>query len=255
MATVNKEKKSTFKKVFDIVTNVLYAIVMIILIIFLVYGFGSLSNNRVPSFFGQSYVRILSGSMEESGFERGDVVVIKKVNISTIEEGDIIAFYNNYTTTPALLTAEQASDIEISDFKTGRSSFSSSIIFHKIEDVRYDADGNTYFRTYGTSNVNADGSYRYDGWIRGDRVVGVYTESGLAGFIQFMSSSTGIIVLVVVPSCIVLLILAFSIIDTIDKMIKQKKLEKEMIDENIKETNLKNEENENTSSTDDKEGK
>lgn len=55
-----------------------------------------------------------------------------------------------------------------------------------------------------------------------------------------MSSSTGIIVLVIVPSFIVLLILAFSIIDIIDKIMKEKKARQEQIEANIKQANEQN---------------
>lgn len=241
MARVYEDKKSGFKKAYNIITNILYVIVMIILIIFIVYGFESLASNKVPSFFGQSYVRIMSGSMEASGFKKGDVVMIKKVNLSNIQEGDIIAFYSSSTNHPTFIGEDELDNIEIKDFKTGKASFDTSIIFHKINDIQYDSEGNTYFQTYGTSNTDGNGNYNYDAvWTRGDRVVGVYRESGLAGFIEFMSSSTGIIVLVIVPSFIVLLILAFSIIDIIDKIMKEKKARQEQIEANIKQANEQN---------------
>lgn len=146
MARVYEDKKSGFKKAFNIITNILYVIVMIILIIFIVYGFESLASNKVPSFFGQSYVRIMSGSMEASGFEKGDVVMIKKVNLSNIQEGDIIAFYSSSTNHPTFIGEDELDNIEIKDFKTGKASFDTSIIFHKINDIQYDSEGNTYFQ-------------------------------------------------------------------------------------------------------------
>ena len=215
--------KPKTKKVFNIVSNVIFAIVMVILVIFMVYGFGSIANNKVPSFFGQSYVRISSGSMSDpvysvpddpsselisEGFEVGDVAVIKKVNVKEIEVGDIIAFYTCNVTYPSFNGTLE----ESLDFKTGEKSFDTRITFHQVVDILYGSDGYIWYQTKGTHNGSPDGGY-----TRADYVVGVYTDSALAGVLQFISSPAGIIVLVVVPSCIVLFILLMNIIDTIDK--------------------------------------
>ena len=123
------KKKS---KVLNIISNVLFGIVMVLLVVFMIYGFGSISNNKVPSFFGQSYVRILSNSMKASGFERGDIAVIKKVNVSQIQEGDIIAFYYCTLNDSSYDFTESG---EIKDFKTGEKSFESQIIFMDWFDI------------------------------------------------------------------------------------------------------------------------
>ena len=221
------EVRKKRSKVLNIISNVLFGIVMVLLIIFMIYGFGSVANNKVPSFFGQSYVRILSSSMKDpaykdgevlsEGFEKGDVAVLKKVNISEIEIGDIVAFYY----CPIVQSDFNGSD-NVLDFKTGEKSFDSNIIFHQVVDIQVDSQGYTWFQTQGTSNAAADK------YTRADYIVGIYTDSGLAGFLEFISSSVGIIVLVVVPSCIVLFMLLLSIIDTVDRMIKQKREQQEM---------------------------
>ncbi len=222
------EDRNKRSKIINIVSNVLFGIVMVFLIIFMIYGFGSVANNKVPSFFGQSYVKILTPSMENEaikdgeviadGFEPGDVAIIKKVNISEIEIGDIIAFYYCTLPNPAVF---EGSD-NVLDFETGENSFETSIIFHQVIDIQVDSEGYTWFQTKGTSNVGADK------YTRADYVVGVYTPSGLEGFLNFISSSVGIIVLVVIPACIVLFMLLLSIIDTVDKMLKKKREEQEM---------------------------
>ena len=221
------EDRKKRSKILNIISNVLFGIVMVLLVIFMIYGFGNIANNKVPSFFGQSYVRILSSSMNDpaykdgellsDGFEKGDVAVLKKVNISEIEIGDIIAFYY----CPIVQSDFNGSD-NVLDFKTGEESYDTNIIFHQVVDIQVDSQGYTWFQTQGTSNAAADK------FTRADYVVGVYTDSGLAGFLEFISSSVGIIVLVVVPSCIVLFMLLLNIIDTVDKMIKQKREQEEM---------------------------
>lgn len=224
-----KEKSKT-GKVLNIISNVFFCLVMVLLIIFMVYGFGNLSQNKVPSFFGQSYVRVMSNSMSTpaykdgeqitDGFEKNDIVVLKKMNVSKIEVGDIIAFYNCN-----VFPADFSGSDTINDFKTNSNipedldTANTAIIFHQVINIEVDSNGNIWFQTQGTSNASPD---RY---TRADYVVGVYTDSGLAGFLEFISSSTGIIVLVVIPSCVVLLMLLLNIIQIVDKMIKDKKEE------------------------------
>ena len=224
-----KERSKT-GKVLNIISNVFFCLVMVLLIVFMVYGFGNLSQNKVPSFFGQSYVRIMSGSMEEpaykngeqisDGFTRGDIAVLERKNVSEIEVGDIIAFY--YC---SLIQSDFNGSDTINDFKTGTNlpeeldTANTQIIFHQVNDIQVDSQGNIWLRTKGTSNGASDK------YTRADYVVGVYTDGGLAGFLEFISSSTGIIVLVVIPSCVVLLMLLLNIIQIVDKMIKDKKEE------------------------------
>ncbi len=235
------------KKVLNIISNVIFVIVMIILVFFMIYGFGSIANNRVPSFFGQSYVRVSSGSMSQpvysdpndpeselisEGFEINQIVMIQRVNVKEIEIGDVIAYYiSSGIQIPSFIGTEE----ECLDFTTGEKSFDTKIRFHQVVNILYGTDGYIYYQTKGTDNDYVDGGY-----TRSDYVVGVYKESALAGVIQFISSPAGIIVLVVVPSCIVLFTLLMSIIDTIDKMIKKKKAEEAFQDAIIKSVNDSN---------------
>ncbi len=235
------------KKVLNIISNVIFVIVMIILVFFMIYGFGSIANNRVPSFFGQSYVRVSSGSMSQpvysdpndpeselisEGFEINQIVMIQRVNVKEIEIGDVIAYYiSSGIQIPSFIGTEE----ECLDFTTGEKSFDTKINFHQVVNILYGTDGYIYYQTKGTANDYVDGGY-----TRSDYVVGVYKESALASVIQFISSPAGIIVLVVVPSCIVLFTLLMSIIDTIDKMIKKKKAEEAFQDAIIKSVNDSN---------------
>ena len=240
MATYSESKKKS--SVLNIISNVLFVIVMILLIIFMIYGFGNLSKNKVPSFFGQSYVRIMSGSMEASGFEKGDIAVIEKKNISEIGVGDIIAFYY-CAENPSSGWSDSA---EIKDFKTGENSFDTQIIFHQVIDIKVDSEGNVWFQTKGTSNLTADK------YTKADYVVGVYKDSIIADILQFMSSTAGIIVIVIVPSCIVLFLLLLNIIDIVDKMIKARREEEERQVALIEEGSRSNDDRKAAEKTDDK---
>ena len=213
--------KYKLAKALSIITNVLFVLVMVLLIIYLVYGFTSRAQNKVPSFFGQSYVRIMTNSMEARGFEQNEIVAIEKVNISEIkggEEGDIIAFYERFGTPDLSKPAG-----EQQDYKTGETSFEDTrIIFHQVEEVYVDSEGQTWFKTHGYGTSKEEIIYD-PGYVRGDYVVGRYVDSGLAGFLNFLSSTTGIIVVVIVPSAIVLFLLAWDIIQISDQMVRVKK--------------------------------
>ena len=210
--------KYKLAKALSIITNVLFVLVMVLLIIYLVYGFTSRAQNKVPSLFGQSYVRIMSNSMEARGFEQNEVVAIEKVNISEIKEGDIIAFYKCFfTSNLSKPSGEQQ------DYKTGKNSFEDiGIVFHQVGEVYVDSEGQTWFKTHGYGTSKEEIIYD-PGYVRGDYVVGRYVDSGLAGFLNFLSSTTGIIVVVIIPSAIVLFLLAWDIIQISDQMVRVKK--------------------------------
>ncbi len=215
-----KKTNSKFSKIINLISDILFIPVMIILIIYLIYAINVNKKNGVPSFFGQSYVRVMSGSMEASGFKVGDVAVIKKVNLSTIKVGDFVAFYYG-NETPTNFNGDPSN---AKDFKTGKKTFNYDIYFHKVIDIRYDTEGNTWIQTQGTSNSSPDSRL-----TRGDYIVGKYVKSGMSGFLNFVSSEQGLMILVIVPSCVMLLILSFVLIDTIDKIMKEKK-EKESVE-------------------------
>src|SRR5574344_2986711 len=52
--------------------------------------------DSVPSIFGISIVRIVSGSMIKSGFSIGDTVILNRVDKNSLWEGEIIGFFEKY---------------------------------------------------------------------------------------------------------------------------------------------------------------
>lgn len=228
------ESKSS--KFISILSNCIFVPVMIILVLYFMYALSIMSKNGVPEFFGQSYARVMSNSMKASGIEKGDIAIIQKTDVSDIKEGDIIAFYYcvyNYTNLDG--TAETAND-----FKTGQKTFKTIIYFHKVYDIQYDSSGNTWFFTYGTSNLRLGGdknsddieaNYKTDKPTRGDHVIGKKINSPLGGVIQFISSPTGLFILVIVPCAILLFVLLLNMIEIIDQMMKEKKKKLEVFEE------------------------
>lgn len=234
---VKKKKKGNGKWI-NIISNIFFIPVMIILVVYLMYAISVQKDNGVPSFFGQSYVKVLSDSMKP-GFKRGDVVVIERVNISEIKaadanekNGSIIAFYKaslkNSSSKYDLFNEKQPAT---KDFKTGKETKQSAIIFHQVIGIYYDEVGNTWFETKGT-NSTADTDL-----VRGDYVIGQYKASVMAGIIQFISSTNGMIMLIIVPSCVLLFLLLLNIIEIIDQMMREKK-EKGAIAGDVKEREL-----------------
>lgn len=209
-------------KAFNVITDIIFFLVMGLLIVYLVMSFSAKFSNGVPSYFGYSYVRVMSRSMEASGIKKGDIVVLKRVNISEIKKGDVIAYYLYDGASPNFTGTPSENPL---DYPTNQQAHKTTIIFHQVEYIKVDKDGQTWFKTYGTSNVNSEtGEPIYDPWVRADYVIGVYNQTWIASVIKFVSSTAGIITIVVVPSAVVCLMLLFSMIDTIDKMMKMKKL-------------------------------
>ena len=241
-----KRPQTKTSKVVSIISNLIFVPVMIILVVYFIYSISVLTKNGVPSFFGQSYVKVLSPSMTASGIKKNDVVILKKVKVSEIKEGDIIAFYGcGENIQNAFGTKELALE---HDFYVGEKTFDSAIYFHKIYDIKYDSSGNTWFFTYGTSNLRGGGdpysdnipaNYIVDHETRGDYVVGVYDEGNfLAGILGFISSTTGMICLIIVPSAILLFSLLLNIIEIIDQMIREKKQKVAFSEGEVKERKL-----------------
>ena len=88
-----KKQQKTFYKVLGIIADI---IIYPVIIISLLASFGMLISkraNQLPSVFGVSVVKIMSPSMVTAGFEVGDIVFIKKTNISKLKVGDVVAFY------------------------------------------------------------------------------------------------------------------------------------------------------------------
>lgn len=132
--------------------------------------------------------KVLSSSMEASGINRGDYVMIKKINISKIEENDIILYYHSSLKNNNESSKELLSEIKFDntkDFKSGQKKYNSSLILHQVISVYYDVDGNTWFETKGSSNDSADTTL-----TRADYVVGKYVKvykrgDGSGGSVEF----------------------------------------------------------------------
>jgi len=169
--TNNGVKVSTTAKVLNIIAIVLSVILLPILVfncILLVKGI--VNEDEVPSFGGYTPLIVESPSMEDT-IMTGDLIFIKKTDISELEVGDVITFYN-----------------PLGDGK--------SLVTHRIIEITED-QGARYFLTQGDNN-NIDDKDP----IHEDDVLGVWTEKRvplLGSIMLFMQKPLGMIICIFIP--------------------------------------------------------
>lgn len=254
--------RKKFYVVLDIITNVLVVPVLLVALVCSILMFSAKKHNAVPSLFGYSAVKILTGSMAytdpsctivQEEFAVNRTVLVKKVNPESLQVGDVIAFYEyihpgdsdlEYEDVNGGTIVKPNTDLSFTQFVGGDANEAaesgSKVLFHRIVDVKLasttDGQVHYFYSTKGDVNPDPDSFIDKDNhvstaYIRDDFVVGVYTESSqfITGFFSFCASSTGIVTLVVVPAGIVLLMVSTSIIEQINQLVAQKKAERRKI--------------------------
>ena len=208
------------------------------------------NQNKPTTFFGCSLVNILSSSMVDDGFLKGDTVITKSVGINDVALGDVIAFYHyydikdngstkhvvmEYNYTEGLkdvdfseenITIDVAIDsieyVERNGTKTveDAQNAKATIYFHRVIGIYLDDFGNVFYKTKGSNNT------RSDGYVRSDFVVGEYvsTPRFLRDSMSFCASTVGMIVLVCLPLSALVLMQCFSLIKQIETMSTEKQL-------------------------------
>ena len=91
-----RREEKTFYKVLGIIADIIMYPVLIISLLSAFFMLISNRNSSLPSAFGISVVKVMSGSMVERGFEVGDVVFVKKTDVATLKVGDVVAFYKQF---------------------------------------------------------------------------------------------------------------------------------------------------------------
>lgn len=129
--------------------------------------------------FGYKAFIVLSDSMSKTDFNAGDLVLVKEVDPATLQEGDIIAYTSQNT-----------------------ASYGETVT-HKIRSLTTDASGEPGFITYGTTTDTDDETvvtYPY--------VLGKYSSHipKVGTFFQFLKSTPGYIVCILVPFLVLILL-------------------------------------------------
>lgn len=168
------------KKALNIVKSILVWAICIFTVVIMIFTVISVTtfdrNDR--SIFGYKAFIVLSDSMAATDFNAGDVVLVKEVDPTTLEVGDIICFSSadpdNYGET----------------------------VTHKIRALTTDKDGNPAFITYGTSTDTDDKTPVTYPFIKG-QYFGRIPYAGT--FFRFLKTTPGYICCILVPFMLLIL--------------------------------------------------
>ena len=168
------------KKIANIIINVILVIAIIIAAIATYVSFVSTSGNGVPSIFGRSILSIQTESMYPT-LEPGDLIIDRTVeDTSTLKVDDIITYWT-------VIDGERVLNT------------------HRIYKI-YDGGNYLIFATKGDNNVNEDPLTVHESEIvgiystrEGDKDVGGTRIKGAGKVFDFLQTSTGFLVVVVIP--------------------------------------------------------
>lgn len=162
------------KKVWQIASNALVWLVILIAVAAMVFTIFSvrLFNSNERSLFGHHFYIVLSDSMSATGIHAGDLVVVKRVDPTTLEPGDIISFQS-----------QNADNY-------------GQVVTHMIRAKTTDRYGSPAFVTYGTTTGTDD-----EALVTYPYVMGKLTTSlpKTGTFFNFMKTPVGYIVCILVP--------------------------------------------------------
>lgn len=196
-------QNSKAKKIVSIVLNVLVWIFLIFAILVTIVTFANQNaQDGVPSVFGKSIVSIQSDSMmsdKDGSFKDNDLIIIEKITESKARElnvGDVITY---------------RAPIDINgDGHNG------DINTHRIVEKRTDAGGIVWYVTQGDNKEMCPNPDGYE--LRHTDVIGIYEGSkvaGLGGIIDFLSSSIGFLLIIVLPMALFFIYEVYNLIRVI----------------------------------------
>ena len=150
--------------------KILYYILFLVIVLpFLIFNLtliikSKLYPDKIADFMGYKPFIVMSGSMETT-INIGDLVIVKKVNSSSIHIGDIIAFKNG-----------------------------NIVISHRVKEVINDS-GIYKFKTKGDNNNVAD-----DFIVSSDAIVGIFVNKipGLGSILLFLGKPIGLLMVILV---------------------------------------------------------
>lgn len=162
------------KKAWKIISTVLVWLVVIVAVFMMIFTIISVNtfNRNDRNLFGFRFYVVLSDSMSKTDFDAGDLVLIKEVDPTTLQEGDIIAYQSqnseNYGQT----------------------------VTHKIRAKTTDPNGNPGFITYGTTTGVDDETV-----VTYPFILGKYQMAlpKVGTFFQFLKTPQGYIICILIP--------------------------------------------------------
>ncbi len=177
----SKSAESKCVKVFGIVKTVFTYLIMLLAVAMMIFTVISVNtfdrNDR--DLFGYKAFIVRTDSMKATDFDAGDLVLIKEVAPTVLEEGDIIAFRSSEPNTLG------------------------ETFTHKIRSKTITDEGAPAFITYGTTTgVNDTYPVAYD------QIMGKYQFSipGLGNFFTFLKTVPGYICCILLPFMLLILL-------------------------------------------------
>lgn len=190
------------KKAISIIKNTIVWLVVLLAVSMMIFTVISVTtfNRNDRQLFGYKMYIVNSDSMAATDFNAGSLILVKEVDPSTLEEGDIITFMSQNT-----------------------SSFGETIT-HKIRRLTTDAEGNPGFVTYGTTTDTDDETivtYPY--------VLGKYQSNipGLGLFFNFLKTTPGYFICIFTPFMLIILYEGVKFFDLFRKYRKEQMEEME----------------------------
>lgn len=162
------------KRVLAILKNVLVALIVAAALCMMIFTIFSVAtfDREDRSLFGYQAFIVLSDSMSATDFSAGDLVLTHRVDPSTLQPGDIIAY------------------------RSENSENYGEIVTHKIRELTENEQGEPGFITYGTTTDQNDETV-----VTYDDVVGKYQFHlpGVGRFFKFLKTSPGYILCIFLP--------------------------------------------------------
>lgn len=228
------KKKTVFGKIIKITSKIALPIIFVGLIT-AVLIFVSKPAGKMPSFFGYSFVKIQSSSMKDAGFNVGDVAIISQKETPIYQKGDIVVFYKYFDIADnnllsSLILYDEWDRVETGENPNAENRINMQLLqendfivyFHYINDIYVSPiDGTIFYQTIGGN----EGAVA-DGFIRQDYVFGNYVETPkvFTVILSFMSSSIGMVLLVVAPLAFLVLMECFTLIEHVNLLIVENKV-------------------------------
>lgn len=110
-----QNKQSNFKRIRNIIGDVIYYVILIpLIIITLMVVYQSIAYpDKIPNIFGYKLFMILDDKMDET-VEYGDLVFTKNIDCNILKKGNIIAFRNgvNTVTIHEIINIEEKTEID-----------------------------------------------------------------------------------------------------------------------------------------------
>ena len=171
------------KRVGTIIISVLLWLVILVAALYAFTTMATKDNQNVANLFGYTPLVVESNSMSPT-FKKDDLIFVKKCDTSKLEEGDIICFHTIIDNEYALNT-------------------------HRIQSIAENCEARSYTTVGDNNNGVADQHIISDGDIVGKYVGHI---SGAGKLMNFLSSSTGFLLVIVLPMLIFFIYQVYNLI-------------------------------------------